>query len=151
MLIRLPLYPIPCVLVGIRLPWLLSRGFLSPALPSFASPSDPAARRIWAGFARRRPARSARLPGVDKKARSKNRQKDETSDIETQQWVVFPTAAATINYHLKSHVLLLGHLRHLSQQVSQSLLCSMRNVVDHICAQLADTKLLTCHNRSECG
>lgn len=62
-----------------------------------------------------------------------------------------PYSTIAINYHLKSQVLLLCNMRHLFQYVLQALLCGMGNVVDHICAQLTDTELLTCRNRSEYG
>lgn len=51
------------------------------------------------------------------------------------------------NHHLEIQVLQLRHLWHFFQQGLKSLLCSVGNVVDHICAQLTNTELLTCHNR----
>lgn len=57
------------------------------------------------------------------------------------------TSFNVINYHLEGYVLVLRHLWRPFQQILKSLLCSVGNVIDHICAQVTYTELLACHNR----
>lgn len=51
--------------------------------------------------------------------------------------------------HLQAQVLQLRHVRHFLQQVLQPLLSGVRDVADHIGAQLADTVLPACGDTRE--